>query len=66
MTEEQKYKVNLFKKLSDNIKYYFIETDLHINLYKNTNMDGHINNQSITLEKEMEKLKIIYMKQHML
>ncbi|VTP83659.1 metalloprotease [Proteus vulgaris] len=51
MTEEQKYKVNLFKKLSDNIKYYFIETDLHINLYKNTNMDGHINNQSITLEK---------------
>lgn len=51
MTEEQKYKVNLFKKLSDNIKYYFIETDLYINLYKNTNMDGHINNQSITLEK---------------
>ncbi|WP_193016296.1 M10 family metallopeptidase C-terminal domain-containing protein [Proteus sp. FME41] len=51
ITEEQKNKVNLFKEKADNIKYYFIETDTHITLYKNINENAHINNQSKVLEK---------------
>ncbi|WP_100158713.1 M10 family metallopeptidase C-terminal domain-containing protein [Proteus columbae] len=51
ITPEQKNKINLFKEKSDNIKYYYIETDTHITLYKNSNENGHINNQPIILEK---------------
>ncbi len=51
MTPEQKYKINLFKEKSDNIKYYYLETNSHIILYKNSNENGHINNQPIILFK---------------
>ena len=51
MTPEQKYKINLFKEKSDNIKYYYLETNSYITLYKNSNENGHINNQPIILFK---------------
>lgn len=51
MTSEQKYEVNLFKEKSDNINYYYIETDTHITLYKNINANGHVDNQSRILTK---------------
>lgn len=51
MTLEQKNEVNLFKEKSDSVKYYYIETDTHITLYKNNNDSGHINNQPIILPK---------------
>lgn len=51
ITSEQKNEIDLFKEKSDNIKYYYIETDTHITLYKNSNENGHINNQPIILQK---------------
>ncbi len=51
ITPEQKNEIDLFKEKSDNIKYYYIETDTHITLYKNNNENGHINNQPIILQK---------------
>ncbi|ODQ07993.1 MULTISPECIES: M10 family metallopeptidase C-terminal domain-containing protein [Enterobacterales] len=51
LTLEQKNKINLFKKKSDNINYYYIETDTHITLYKNNNENGHINNKPIIFQK---------------
>ncbi|MEQ5391293.1 M10 family metallopeptidase C-terminal domain-containing protein [Proteus sp. fly-1013] len=51
MTLEQKNEVNLFKEKSDNIKYYYLETNSHITLYKNSNENSHINNQPIILSK---------------
>lgn len=51
MTLEQKNKVNLFKEKSDNIKCYYIETESYITLYKNSNKNGHIDNQPIILQK---------------
>lgn len=51
ITPNQKRKVDLFKEKSDNIKYYYTETDSHITLYKNNNENGHINNKLKTLKK---------------
>lgn len=51
ITSSQKVKVNLFKSKSDNINYYFNETDTHYILYENKNLNIHNNNQGQAPEK---------------
>lgn len=51
ITSSQKIKVNLFKSKSDNINYYFHETDTHFILYESKNLNVHNNNQGQAPEK---------------
>lgn len=48
-TEEEKNKLELFKKNADGIKTYFEEMDDWFLLYENNNGNAHINNQEKTL-----------------